>query len=84
MPSVYSENEVLQIEASIKRSDAKARKFGIHSAMPMKIARRLCSHASVVRGDMEAYRIIMDIPARCPMIEIAHYILRDYVVVKLL
>ncbi|HET9431436.1 MAG TPA: DNA polymerase IV [Chitinophagaceae bacterium] len=33
----------------------EARKFGIHSAMPMKMARRLCSHALVIRGDMEAY-----------------------------
>lgn len=33
----------------------EARKFGVHSAMPMKIARRLCSHAIVVRGDMEEY-----------------------------
>jgi DNA polymerase-4 len=33
----------------------EARKFGIHSAMPMKVARRLCSHAVVVRGDMETY-----------------------------
>jgi DNA polymerase-4 len=33
----------------------EARKFGIHSAMPMKVARRLCSHAIVVRGDMEQY-----------------------------
>jgi len=33
----------------------EARKFGIHSAMPMKIARRLCTHAIVVRGDMEQY-----------------------------
>lgn len=33
----------------------EARKFGIHSAMPMAVARRLCSHAIVVRGDMEQY-----------------------------
>lgn len=33
----------------------EARKFGIHSAMPMKVAKRLCSHAIVVRGDMEQY-----------------------------
>lgn len=45
----------------------EARKFGIHSAMPMKIARRLCTHAIVVRGDMEAYskysRLVTDIVA---------------------
>lgn len=33
----------------------EARKFGIRSAMPMKAALRLCSHAIVVRGDYEAY-----------------------------
>jgi DNA polymerase-4 len=33
----------------------EARRFGIHSAMPMKTALRLCSHAIVVRGDYEAY-----------------------------
>ena len=45
----------------------EARKFGIHSAMPMKIARRLCSHAVVVRGDMETYsqysRLVTEIVA---------------------
>ncbi|MGZ5219791.1 MAG: DNA polymerase IV [Chitinophagaceae bacterium] len=43
----------------------EARKFGIHSAMPMKTAKRLCSHAIVVRGDMEVYskysRLVTDI-----------------------
>lgn len=43
----------------------EARRFGIHSAMPMKIARRLCPHALLVRGDMEAYsnysRLVTDI-----------------------
>lgn len=33
----------------------EARKFGIHSAMPMKIAKRLCPHAIILRGDMEVY-----------------------------
>lgn len=33
----------------------EAQKFGIHSAMPMAVARRLCSHAIIVRGDMEQY-----------------------------
>ncbi len=33
----------------------EARKFGIRSAMPMYQAKRLCSHAIIVRGDYEAY-----------------------------
>ncbi len=33
----------------------EARKFGIHSAMPMKAALRLCSDAIVVKSDFEAY-----------------------------
>jgi DNA polymerase-4 len=33
----------------------EARKFGIHSAMPMKAALRLCSHAVIVKSDFEAY-----------------------------
>lgn len=33
----------------------EARKFGIHSAMPMKTARRLCPHAVVIGGDSEQY-----------------------------
>ena len=33
----------------------EARKFGIHSAMPMAVAKRLCSHAVIIRGDMEQY-----------------------------
>lgn len=33
----------------------EARKFGIQSAMPMKLARRLCPEAIVIRGDMESY-----------------------------
>lgn len=33
----------------------ETRAFGVHSAMPMKLARRLCPGAIVVRGDHEAY-----------------------------
>lgn len=33
----------------------EARKFGIHSAMPMRTALRLCREAIVVKGDYEAY-----------------------------
>lgn len=43
----------------------EARKFGIHSAMPMKAALRLCRHAIVVKSDYEAYsrysRLVTDV-----------------------
>lgn len=52
----------------------EARAFGIRSAMPMKLALRLCPDAVVVRGDMEAYaqhsRIVTDIIAgQAPLFE---------------
>ena len=43
----------------------EARKFGIHSGMPMHAAKRLCSHAIVVKSDFEAYskysRLVTDV-----------------------
>ena len=33
----------------------EARRFGVHSAMPVKMARILCPDAIIVRGDMEQY-----------------------------
>lgn len=33
----------------------EARRFGVHSAMPMKLALRLCPEAVVVRGDHDRY-----------------------------
>lgn len=33
----------------------EARKFGVHNAMPMRLARRLCPDAIVIKGDMESY-----------------------------
>lgn len=45
----------------------EARKFGIHSAMPMKLARRLCPQAVIRQGDMELYskysRLVTDVIA---------------------
>lgn len=45
----------------------EARKFGIHAAMPMKLARRLCPQAIIRQGDMELYskysRLVTDIMA---------------------
>lgn len=33
----------------------EARKFGVHSAMPMRTARQLCPEAMIIRGDFEKY-----------------------------
>lgn len=52
----------------------EARKFGIHSAMPMKTAMRLCPHATIVggtRGEYSKYsRMVTEIiAARAPLFE---------------
>ena len=43
----------------------EARRFGIHSAMPVRLARRLCPEVLVIKGDMECYskhsRLVTDI-----------------------
>jgi DNA polymerase IV len=43
----------------------EARKFGIHSAMPIRLARRLCPEVMIIKGDMESYakhsRIVTEI-----------------------
>ena len=45
----------------------EARRFGVHSAMPMKMAKQLCAQAVFIRGDMELYsrysRLVTDIIA---------------------
>lgn len=33
----------------------EAREFGVHSAMPMKMAKHICSDAFFIRGDMDQY-----------------------------
>ncbi len=43
----------------------EARQFGVHSGMPMRMARHLCSDAAYIRGDMDQYtkysRLVTDI-----------------------
>lgn len=61
----------------------EARAFGVHSAMPMKLARQLCPQAILVRGDMDAYSkysamVTEIIEERAPVVEKAsideHYL----------
>ncbi len=52
----------------------EARRFGIHSAMPMKVARRLCPSAIILKGDMDSYshysKLVTEIiAADAPMFE---------------
>jgi DNA polymerase-4 len=61
----------------------EARKFGIHSAMPSRMARQLCPHAIFIRGNMDEYskysHMVTDIlQEKVPVLEKAsideHYI----------
>ncbi|WP_216663703.1 MULTISPECIES: DNA polymerase IV [unclassified Lentimicrobium] len=61
----------------------EARAFGVHSAMPMKMAMRLCKDAVIIRGDMDEYtkysRLVTDVIAdKAPLYEKAsideHYL----------
>jgi DNA polymerase-4 len=61
----------------------EARKYGVHSAMPMKMARNLCNDATIIRGDMDSYskysRLVTDVIAEeAPLYEKAsideHYL----------
>ena len=52
----------------------EARAFGIHSAMPVKMAKRLCPQALILQGDMDSYSkysaLVTDIIAdRAPVFE---------------
>ncbi|HNP47429.1 MAG TPA: DNA polymerase IV [Bacteroidia bacterium] len=52
----------------------EARAYGVHSAMPMKLARRLCPDAIIVRGDYDRYSYYSDmvtdiISERVPLYE---------------
>ncbi len=61
----------------------EARQFGVHSAMPIKMARQLCPQAIFIRGDYDAYsrysRMVTDILTdKAPVVEKAsideHYL----------
>ena len=61
----------------------ESRAFGVHSAMPMQLAKRLCSQAVFIRGDMDLYskysRLVTEIIAdKAPVFEKAsideHYL----------
>ncbi|WP_121178770.1 DNA polymerase IV [Streptomyces sp. 1114.5] len=45
----------------VSTASYEARKFGVHSAMPMAQARRLCPNAAFLAGRFEAYRYVSDI-----------------------
>lgn len=52
----------------------ETRKFGVHSAMPMRKARQLCPEAIIISGDMEAYsyysHLVTDIiAAKAPLFQ---------------
>ncbi|MVZ62892.1 DNA polymerase IV [Sphingobacterium humi] len=51
--------------AVVSACSYETRRFGVHSAMPMKLALRLCPHAIVLRGDMDSYsyysRLVTDV-----------------------
>jgi DNA polymerase-4 len=61
----------------------EARAFGVHSAMPSKLAKQLCPHAIFIRGDMDSYSkysniVTQIIEDRTPLVEKAsideHYL----------
>jgi len=61
----------------------EARTYGVHSAMPMKMARSLCGDAVIIRGDMDMYskysKLVTEVIAdRAPLYEKAsideHYL----------
>ena len=61
----------------------EARTFGVRSAMPIRMAMRLCPHAKIIKGDMELYSklsftVTQIIEERAPIVEKAsideHYL----------
>src|ERR1700731_4143610 len=40
----------------VSAASYEARKFGVHAAMPLRTAEKLCPHATFVNGHMNRYR----------------------------
>jgi DNA polymerase IV len=60
--------------AVVSTCSYEARKFGVHSGMAMKLAKRLCPQMQIINGDMESYskysRLVTDIIAsKVPLYE---------------
>ncbi|HZR58923.1 MAG TPA: DNA polymerase IV [Terriglobales bacterium] len=60
----------------VSAASYEARKFGVHSAMPLRTAEKLCPHAIFVNGHMDRYRDCSDqvhhvLSSFSPMIEMA-------------
>lgn len=52
----------------------EARKFGVHSAMPIRMALRLCPQAKIIKGDMElfsnkSHEVTQIIEEKAPVVE---------------
>ena len=69
--------------AVVSSCSYEARAFGVHAAMPGKMAKQLCPHAIFIRGDMDEYskysNIVTDIiEEKAPLVEKAsideHYL----------
>ncbi len=69
--------------AVVSSCSYEARKYGVHSAMPMRMALRMCPEAHVIRGDHDLYsqysNLVTDIiEAHAPLVEKAsideHYL----------
>jgi DNA polymerase-4 len=52
-PLIISGNGVQSVVASCS---SEARRWGIHTGMPIRMVRRMCPEAIIIQGDMEAYQ----------------------------
>jgi len=52
--------DILDTRGVVSTASYEARKFGVHSAMPLAQAKRLCPHGIFMRGDHAAYREASD------------------------